>query len=75
MAGSIQLRNVPDAMHRTLKIRAARAGMSLSDYVLAELRQICERPTLGELRVRLHRRAPVALSLSAARAVRELRNA
>jgi plasmid stability protein len=75
MSRMIQLRNVPDALHRTLKIRAAMAGMSLSDYLLAEIRQVAERPTLGELRERLHRRAPVAAPLSAARAVRAEREA
>jgi hypothetical protein len=43
----IQLRNVPDALHRTLKARAAMTGMSLSDYLLAEIREIAERPTLA----------------------------
>jgi plasmid stability protein len=75
MSRMIQLRNVPDALHRTLKIRAAMAGMSLSDYLLAEIRQVAERPTLSELRERLHRRAPVAAPLSAARAVRAEREA
>jgi plasmid stability protein len=40
MSKMIQLRNVPDALHRALKARAARAGMSLSDYLLAEIREI-----------------------------------
>jgi len=75
MSRMIQLRNVPDALHRTLKIRAAMAGMSLSDYLLAEIRQVAERPTLDQLRERLHRRAPVAAPLSAARTVRAEREA
>ena len=75
MSRMIQVRNVPDAVHRTLKIRAATAGMSLSDYLLVELRQIAERPALTELRERLHRRAAVAGPLSAARAVRAEREA
>ena len=70
MSRMIQLRNVPDTLHRTLKIRAAMAGMSLSDYLLAEIRQVAERPTLDELRERLHRRAHVAGPFSAARSVR-----
>jgi plasmid stability protein len=53
MARTIQLRNVPDAWHRTLKARAARAGMSLSDYVLSEIREVAERPTLAELQQRM----------------------
>jgi plasmid stability protein len=73
MSKSIQLRNVPDALHRTLKARAAKAGMSLSDYLLAEIREIAERPTLAEFRERLHRRKPVAAQIDTARLVREER--
>ncbi|MBV8055886.1 MAG: hypothetical protein JOZ29_05635 [Deltaproteobacteria bacterium] len=74
MSRMIQVRNVPDSMHRILKSRAAQAGMSLSDYLLAELRQIAERPTMDELRKRLQQREPVALPISAAQAVREERD-
>lgn len=74
MSKMIQLRNVPDALHRTLKARAAMAGMSLSDYLLAEIREVAERPTLTELRVRLHKREPVAVQLDTARLVREERS-
>ena len=56
----IQVRNVPDALHRKLKARAAMAGMSLSDYLLGELREVAERPTLAEFRTRLHARRPVS---------------
>jgi plasmid stability protein len=73
MSKMIQLRNVPDALHRTLKARAAMAGMSLSDYLLAEIREVAERPTLTELRARLHTRKPVATSLDTARLVQEER--
>ena len=65
----IQIRNVPDASHRTLKSRAALEGMSLSDYLLAELRRVSERPTLAELRERLACRPAVALSVSPEQAV------
>lgn len=75
MSKMIQVRNVPDAVHRTLKARAAMAGMSLSDFLLSEIQQLAERPTIGELRERLHRREPVTLKISAARAVREQREA
>ena len=50
MAKSVQLRNVPDALHRKLKARAAKAGTSLSGYLLAEIREIAEVPTLAEFR-------------------------
>jgi antitoxin FitA len=73
MSKMIQLRNVPDALHRTLKARAAMAGMSLSDYLLAEIKEVAERPTLSELRARLHRRKPVTAQLDTARLVQEER--
>ena len=75
MSKMIQLRNVPDGLHRSLKARAAMAGMSLSDYLLAEIKEIAERPTLAELRERLHRRKPVAVQLDTARLVQEEREA
>jgi plasmid stability protein len=75
MTKMIQLRNVPDALHRSLKARAALAGMSLSDYLLAEIREIAERPTLAELRDRLHKRKPVSAELDTALVVREEREA
>lgn len=75
MTKMIQLRNVPDALHRCLKARAAFAGMSLSDYLLAEIREIAERPTLAELRDRLHKRKPVSAELDTALLVREEREA
>jgi antitoxin FitA len=71
----IQLRNVPDALHRALKARAARAGMSLSEYLLAEIKEIAEKPTLTELRERLQERKPVNLRINTARMVREERDA
>jgi plasmid stability protein len=69
----IQLRNVPDALHRTLKARAATAAMSLSDYLLSEIKEVAERPTLAEMRERLHKRKPVASEIDTARMVREER--
>lgn len=52
----LQVRNVPPELHRTLKARAALAGMSLSEYVLKELERTAERPTVNELRRRLAKR-------------------
>jgi plasmid stability protein len=74
MTAMIQIRNVPDALHRQLKSRAALAGMSLSDYLLGELRRVAERPTLDELRVRLERRAETSLSVERAQVVRAERD-
>jgi hypothetical protein len=51
------------------------AGMSLSDYLLAEIKEIAERPALAELRERLHRRKPVSARLDTAQLVREERDA
>ena len=48
MPKMIQVRNVPDDLHRTLKIRAAERGMTLSDYVLSELEEVADKPTLEE---------------------------
>jgi antitoxin FitA len=75
MSKMIQLRNVPDALHRSLKARAAMAGMSLSDYLLAEIREISEKPTLSELRERLHKRKPASQPIDTAAMVREEREA
>ena len=75
MSKMIQLRNVPDALHRGLKARAALAGMSLSDYLLAEIREIAEKPTLAELCARMQTREPVTVEFDSARLVREEREA
>jgi antitoxin FitA len=74
MTTMIQIRNVPDALHRRLKSRAALAGMSLSDYLLSEIRREAERPTLDELRARLERRPETIPSVSPAQAVRAERD-
>jgi plasmid stability protein len=71
----IQVRNVPEALHRSLKARAAMSGRSLSDYLLGELREIAERPTLAEFRERLHKRKPVSADLDTASLLREERAA
>ncbi|HUK60536.1 MAG TPA: hypothetical protein VLV50_15005 [Stellaceae bacterium] len=70
MSVIIQVRNVPDKLHRKLKSRAALEGMSLSDYLIAELRRVVGRPTLGELRRRLELRTAVAPRVAPAQAVR-----
>ena len=70
----IQIRNVPDTLHRRLKSRAALAGMSLSDYLLSELRHVAERPTLDEVRERIRSRPDTALPVTPAEALREERD-
>ena len=74
MTVMIQIRNVPSELHRRLKSRAALAGMSLSDYLLGEIRQTAERPTLDELRARLEGRAAVAPVVAPAQAIRAERD-
>jgi hypothetical protein len=74
MGTMIQIRNVPEALHRRLKSRAALAGMSLSDYLLSEIRQVAERPTVDELRARLRSRRAAAPSMPPADAVRAERD-
>lgn len=59
MSVMIQIRNVPDDLHRRLKARAAESGQSLSDYLLNEIRDVAARPTIEELRRRLHELSPV----------------
>ena len=75
MSKMIQIRNVPDALHRKLKARAAMAGMSLSDYLLAEIRQSAEVPTLAEFRDLLKHREPVTGDPDTVRILREEREA
>lgn len=74
MSVMVQIRNVPDGLHRQLKSRAALAGMSLSDYLLREIRELAERPTLEEMLARLDRRSRVDLSPSAADIIRAERD-
>ncbi len=73
MSKMIQIRNVPDALHRRLKSRAALAGLSLSEYLLREVRTLAERPTLPEMLSRLEVRTPAAPREAPAEAVRRER--
>jgi len=74
MSKMVQVRNVPDEVHRTLKARAAREGMSLSDYIKKELRRMAERPNLREWLERVARRRPIKTKKSAAQIIREMRD-
>lgn len=75
MPRMVQLKNVPDDLHRLLKARAAMEGMTLSDYLIAEVRRGAERPTPMEMRERLARHGSVTLSTSPAEIIREVRDA
>jgi plasmid stability protein len=62
MGRMVQIRNMPEALHRKLKSRAAEAGRSLSDYLLEELRRSAAKPTAEELMRRIEARERVDLS-------------
>ena len=66
----IQVRNVPDTLHRRLKVRAALAGLSLSEYVLQEMKLAEKRSTYDEFPARLRLRTQVHTRETAAQAVR-----
>ena len=74
MSTMVQIHNVPEPLHRELKSRAALAGMSLSDYLLNELRRVVSQPTLAELRERMNRRSAVDPALPPSKAVRAERD-
>jgi plasmid stability protein len=71
----IQIRHVPEGLHKALRARAAHAGMSLSDYLRAELEHIVERPPVSELRYRLAALEPASVREPPAKAVRRERDA
>jgi antitoxin FitA len=75
MSKMIQIRHVPDALHRRLRARAALAGMSLSDYLRGELELAAERLTPAELRERLSALEPARVRERPAAAVRAERDA
>ena len=70
----IQIRNVPAPLHRELTERAAAAGMSLSDYLKAELSRLVARPTVAQFLARLETRSPVHLPIDPATLVRQERD-
>lgn len=70
MSKMIQIKNVPDSVHRALKARAAQTGMTLSDYLLKEISEVAKRPTLEEILAALEARGPVDVPFDSAAAVR-----
>ena len=70
----IQLRHVPDHLHRKLKVRAALEGVSLSDYLLKEIKHFAEQPSVEEIMKRLARLPPVTLEVSPAEMIRAERD-
>ena len=74
MSKMIQVRDVPDHVHSTLKSRAAREGMSLSDFLKKELARATERPTLQEWLERTQQAKPILAKTSPAKVIRDLRD-
>jgi plasmid stability protein len=74
MSKMIQVRDVPENVHSTLKSRAAREGMSLSDFIKRELERAAERPTMQEWLERSRQAKPFPAKTTAARIIRELRD-
>ena len=74
MSKMIQIRDVPDRVHSTLKARAAREGMSLSDFLKKELARAAERPTIEEWLDRARETKPIRTKASPSQVIRELRD-
>jgi plasmid stability protein len=74
MPTTIQIRHVPDRLHRKLKPRAAQEGKSLSSYLFREIQLIAERPTMEEIIERLARLSPVNPRVPPAQIIREERD-
>jgi plasmid stability protein len=72
---TIQVRNVPERVYCVLRARAARAGMSLSDFIKRQLAWSAERPTMQEWLARTGQVMPFQSKRSAAQVIRELRDA
>lgn len=75
MAKMIQIRNVPDDLHRTLKVRAAKAGTTLSDYLLSEIEQVARKPTMQEWLEKVGSRKPVEVDEPPEVILRRMRDA
>ena len=73
MSKMVQIRNVPDTLHRKLKARAAEARQTLSDYLLAEMERLAALPTRAQMLERIRSRTRVSLKTSAATVIREER--
>lgn len=71
----LQIRNVPDDVHRQLKSRAAREGVSMSHFVLREIERILQRPSQEELLAAIARLPEVTPKESPADVLREVRDA
>ena len=74
MSKMVQIRDVPDSVHSTLKARAASEGMSLSDFIKREIERVAERPSMREWLQRTRQTKAISSKLTAAQVIRELRD-
>jgi plasmid stability protein len=74
MSRMIQIRNVPDDVHRKLKVRAAQEGVTLSELLAREARRLAEQPSMAEMLERIAARPAVKLKTPSSRTIRELRD-
>jgi plasmid stability protein len=72
--GMIQIRNVPDDLHRRLKVRAAEQGLSLSDYLLRMAEREASYPTIEELTDRIRRLGPSRMKEPPSAEIRRMRD-
>jgi plasmid stability protein len=75
MTKMIQIRNVPDELHRKLKVRAAQEGMTLSDYLLSEIESVAKKPTMREWLEKVASREPVEVDEPPEVTIRRMRDA
>ena len=73
MSKTIQIRDVPDEVHREAKARAARAGLSLSDFLLREMERALSVPPIDEVLARIAARERPRLSESPVQIIRRER--
>ena len=70
MSKMVQIRNVPDDLHRALKVRAAQAGLTLSEFLLREMDKVAKRPALEDVLAAIKSDGPVRPREDSAAAVR-----
>jgi antitoxin FitA len=75
MTKMLQVRNVPDDVHARLKERAKAAGMTMSEYVLRELKELADKPSLNEIWRRPEARDSSVSLADAAQLIRDERDA
>ena len=70
---NVQIRNVPPELHRVLKERAEKAGLSLQDYLLGEIEIIASTPTIAEVTARVRGRELYSFEEASAETIAEIR--